>query len=598
MNARDAGTAAGSGGRPPETPRSSGRSPHLSRRALLAAAGAGAAGAALGWFPGIRVPAGRASTIPAPPNFPSGISLYQQTYQNWSQQATIDDVWTCAPASDAEVVTLANWAYQNSYTLRASGFSHNWSPLVLPNGANVDNVVLVNTTDSLTGITVSTSGSPATVTAQGGVSMDNLTAAVLNAGYSFCSIPAPGDITIGGVLAIDGHGTAIPATGETRETGMSYGSVSNLVQSLTAVTWNGSAYALQTFQRSDPAIAPFLVNLGRTFITEVTLEIGKAQNLLCTSTTSIGASTLFAAPASAGSNSFASLVNKCGRVESIWFPFTTTPWVKTWTVSPSQPWYATEVSGPYNYTFANDISQQESDYIEDIVSGVVSITPTFEDLQIGIVDAGLLTTWTYNLWGPAKYTQLYVQPTTERVTSGGWALLTSRASIQQVVYDFYTQYQSLITSYAGNGQYPMNGPLEIRVTGLDQPSESGVSGATTPLLSALTPRPDQPAWNVCVWIDMLTIPTTPECNEFYEQMEQWIFSHYTGSYAAARPEWSKGWAYTSAGPWTNTTMLTSTIPAAINAGQAGSNFSAASAAFDSYDPYRIFSNTFLDTLLP
>jgi hypothetical protein len=144
----------------------------------------------------------------------------------------------------------------------------------------------------------------------------------------------------------------------------------------------------------------------------------------------------------------------------------------------------------------------------------------------------------------------------------------------------------------------MNGPLEIRVTGLDQPSESGVSGATTPLLSALTPRPDQPAWNVCVWIDMLTIPTTPECNEFYEQMEQWIFSHYTGSYAAARPEWSKGWAYTSAGPWTNTTMLTSTIPAAINAGQAGSNFSAASAAFDSYDPYRIFSNTFLDTLLP
>jgi hypothetical protein len=184
------------------------------------------------------------------------------------------------------------------------------------------------------------------------------------------------------------------------------------------------------------------------------------------------------------------------------------------------------------------------------------------------------------------------------VTSGGWALLTSRASIQQVVYDFYTQYQSLITSYAGNGQYPMNGPLEIRVTGLDQPSESGVSGATTPLLSALTPRPDQPAWNVCVWIDMLTIPTTPECNEFYEQMEQWIFSHYTGSYAAARPEWSKGWAYTSAGPWTNTTMLTSTIPAAINAGQAGSNFSAASAAFDSYDPYRIFSNTFLDTLLP
>jgi hypothetical protein len=70
VNARDAGNEAD-------------RSPYLSRRALLAGAGAGAAVAALGWVPGIRIPAGQASTIPTPPNFPSGISLYQQTYQNW-----------------------------------------------------------------------------------------------------------------------------------------------------------------------------------------------------------------------------------------------------------------------------------------------------------------------------------------------------------------------------------------------------------------------------------------------------------------------------------------------------------------------------------
>lgn len=584
MNARQAGSQHGG-------------SSQLSRRGLLAAAGTGVAAAALGWVPGIRIPAGHASTIPTPPNFPAGISLYQQTYQNWSQQATIDNVWTCSPQTDADVVTLANWAYQNGYTLRASGFSHNWSPLVLPNGANVDNVVLVSTTEYLTGISVAAGTSPVTVTAQGGVSMDNLTTAILNAGYGFCTIPAPGDITIGGVLAIDGHGTAIPATGETREAGMSYGSISNLVQSLTAVTWNGSAYALQTFQRDDPAIAPFLVNLGRTFITEVTLEVGAAQRLQCVSNTTISASTLFAEPSSAGSNSFASLVAKTGRVESIWFPFTSTPWIKTWKVAPNQPFLSSEVSSPYNYTFANDISQQESDYIEDIVSGVVSITPAFEDLQVGIVDAGLITTWTGDLWGWSKYTQLYVQPTTERVTSGGWALLTSQASIQQVVYDFYTQYQSMLSSYEANGQYPMNGPLEIRVTGLDQPSESGVSGAAAPLLSALTPRPDQPDWNVCVWIDMLTIPTTPQCNEFYMQMEEWIYSHYTGSYAAARPEWSKGWAYTSAGPWTNTAMLTSTIPAGVNAGQAADSFGAAVAAFNGYDPYGIFTNTFLAALL-
>ena len=114
----------------------------------------------------------------------------------------------------------------------------------------------------------------------------------------------------------------------------------------------------------------------------------------------------------------------------------------------------------------------------------------------------------------------------------------------------------------------------------------------------MTPRPDQPGWDVAVWIDMLTVPGTSSSLAFYEQMEQWLFSHYTGSYASVRPEWSKGWAFSSSGAWTNTTMLTSTIPAAINAGQSQDNFQVASAAFDTYDPHRIFGNTFLDTLLP
>jgi hypothetical protein len=112
------------------------------------------------------------------------------------------------------------------------------------------------------------------------------------------------------------------------------------------------------------------------------------------------------------------------------------------------------------------------------------------------------------------------------------------------------------------------------------------------------PRPDQPSWDVAVWVDMLTVPGTSSSLAFYEQIEQWLFAHYTGSYATVRPEWSKGWAFSTAGAWTNTTMLTGTIPAAINAGQPQDNFQVAPAAFDAYDPYRIFGNTFLDTLLP
>jgi hypothetical protein len=576
----------------------SGRGPHVSRRGLLAGAGAGVAAAALGWMPGVRIPAGNASTIAQPANFPSGISLYQQTFVNWAQQIDIPDVWTCSPETDADVVTLANWAYQNGYRLRALGYSHNWSPLVLAPAESVSNIVLVNTTDYLTNVSIDSSASPVTVTAQAGLSMNSLLSTLQNAGYGFTTVPAPGDLTIGGVLAIDGHGTAIPATGETPVPGTTYGSLSNTIQSMTIVAWNGSAYALQTLQRTEAAIAPFLTHLGRTFVTEVTLEAGANQMLQCQSLIDINVSDLFAAPASAGSNSFASLVNDAGRVESIWFPFTSYPWIKVWSRQPTQPAGTTAVSSPYAYTFANSITTGESDLISDIVDGLTFVTPAFEALQESIVAVGLPATNTQNIWGPSADVLLYVLPSTLRVTAGGWTILTARSSIQQVINDFYTQYSNLVNSYQSSLEWPMNGPLEIRVTGLDNPSEAGISGAVTPLLSAIQPRPDQPSWDAAVWIDMLTIPGTSSSLAFYQAMEQWIFAHYTGSYAAVRPEWSKGWAFSSSGAWTNTTMLTSTIPAAINAGQSQDNFQVAAAAFDAADPYRIFSNSFLDTLLP
>jgi FAD/FMN-containing dehydrogenase len=235
----------------------------------------GAASVVMAWTPVFRATAASGATTSPPANFPSSISVYQQAYQNWSGMIVIEDVWTCAPTSPSDVVTLANWAYANGYRLRAKGMSHGWSPLVLPTGNTGAGYVLVDTTQYLTSVSVGTG----TVTAQAGVTMDTLTTKVAAAGYGFAAIPAPGDITLGGALAIDAHGSAIPATGETKLTGQTYGSLSNLILSITAVVWNGSAYVLQTFQRDDPDIRAFLVHLGRAFITSVTLQVAASQNL-------------------------------------------------------------------------------------------------------------------------------------------------------------------------------------------------------------------------------------------------------------------------------------------------------------------------------
>jgi FAD/FMN-containing dehydrogenase len=578
-----------------------GRSIHTwSRRQFLAASAGAAALGALEWTAVFRVPAASAdSTLAPPPNFPSSIPLYQQAFQNWSGEIVLENAWTCAPQSDVDVVTLTNWAYPAGYQLRARGMMHNWSPLVVPLDSSGANLVLADTTQFLTAVSVNTSGSPATVTAQTGVTMDALLQELENAGLGLTAHPAPGDITIGGALAIDGHGTAIPAIGESIIPGHTYGSVSNLILSLTAVVWSTAQgqYVLRTFDRSDPAIQPLLTHLGRTFITEVTLQVGVNSRLRCQSFVDVAASALFGAPGSS-SQTFDSYVEQSGRVETIWFPFTSAPWLKVWTISPQKPLQSREVDAPYNYVFADVIPQTLSGLIKEILNGDVAVTPTFGQAELAIVTAGLLGTLTADIWGWAKDLLLYVKPSTLRVTANGYAVLTSRAEIQQVIYDFTTYYQSQVALYEAQGDYPMNGPVEIRVTGLDTPSDVEIASATTPQLSALRLRPDQPNWDVAVWFDILTMPGTPYADQFYRGIEQWMFSHYTGSYAAVRPEWSKGWAYTTTAAWSDPTMLGSVIPNTLRVGQSvGDNWDSALATLDTYDPYKVFSNAFLNSFM-
>lgn len=556
---------------------------------------------AIDWTPVFQVPAASAqSTLPTPPDFPPSIPLYQQAFQNWSGEILLENAWTCAPASDSDVVTLANWAYPVGYEIRARGKMHNWSPLAIPVGTNGANLVLADTTQNLTAVAIDTSSSPSTVTAQTGVTMDVLLQTLEDRGLGLTAHPAPGDITIGGVLAIDGHGTAIPAAGEKMIPGHTYGSVSNLILSLTAVVWSSTqgCYVLQQFDRSDPAIQPLLVHLGRSFITEVTLQVGANTRLRCQSFTDVPASALFGRPGSS-SQTFDSYVEDAGRVETIWFPFTSEPWLKVWTVSPTKPLLSREVDAPYNYVFSDIIPQTLSTLIKEILDGDVAITPTFGQAELEIVTAGLVGTLTADIWGWAKDLLLYVKPSTLRVTANGYAVLTNRASIQQVINDFITYYENQVALYEAGGNYPMNGPVEIRVTGLDDPADVDIDSAVTPQLSALRPRPDQPGWDVAVWFDILTMPGTPLSDQFYRSIETWMFTNYTGSYAAVRPEWSKGWAYTDTAAWSDPTMLGTTIPNAVSAGQPpGDSWGAALATLDSYDPHRVFSNVFLNTFMP
>ncbi|HEX9713004.1 MAG TPA: cholesterol oxidase substrate-binding domain-containing protein [Actinomycetota bacterium] len=562
----------------------------ISRRTFLRSA---AATAAVAWLPAFRVARADAS-CPAPPAFPRNIELYRQAYRNWAGDIAVDDVWTCAPSRAEQILLLADWAAAYGYRLRAQGMRHNWSPLTIEPGSACEEILLVDTTQHLTGMTL-LDGEPARVKVQAGATMEELLGYLQAAGLGMTTFPAPGDVTVGGVLAIDGHGAAIPALGETRKSGHTYGSVSNMVLSLTAIVWDkrSGRYRLREFDRRDPACAALLVNLGRAFITEVTLQVGSNDMLRCESFVDIPASELFASPGSGG-RTFASVLEGSGRAEAIWFPFTEYPWVKVWTISDEKPAGARRVDGPYNYPFTDNIPAPLAELAGEIVRGNGHMTPTFGKMSYEVVRAGLLATSSMDLWGASKDVMLYVRPTTMRVTTSGSAVLARRSAIQQVLADFCAQYGRMVETYRQRGSYPMNMPLQLRVTGLDHPAEVEMNGASPPLISSLAPRADHPEWDVAIWFDALSFPGTPDANAFYQELEEWMHQHFSGT-TAVRPEWSKGWAYTGDGPWTRSEMLTSTIPDGFRARTRG--WDEAIEILDQLDPHRVFSNAFLDRLL-
>lgn len=568
----------------------------MTRRSVLRASAA-ALGAS--WIPVGFVTSARAGIgAEAPPDFPHGIELFRTVYENWAGEIRVDDVWTCLPRSPADVVEVVNWAYDHGWVVRARGFQHGWAPLtVTQNGAGVATTLLVDTTRHLTGMEV-LSSSPAAVRVQTGASMDDLLAFLESHGLGVTNTPAPGDLSVGGVLAINGHGASVPAAGETRLPGHTYGSLSNLILSITAVVWDAGAgrYALRTFERADPLCKALLTHVGRSFVTEVTLRTGPNYNLRCVSHVDIPASELFAAPGSGAARTFASFVEQSGRAEAIWFAFTSHPWLKVWSVSPaaltSRP-----VISPYNYVFSDNVPEPVAELAERLLGGAWELTPTFGELQYRTAVAGLTSTATFDLWGKSKNLLLYIRPNTLRETANGYAVHTRRGSIQRVVSEFAAFYQAQLAAYQARGLFPVTGQVEIRVAGLDRAGDVGVAGAEPPALSAARPRTDHPEWDVIVWFDVLTFPTAPALHSFYREMEAFFFTNYSGSYAGARAEWSKGWGYTTSAAWADPIVLGQIVPNSYRRGS-DPTWDWAVATLNSFDPHRVFSNAFLDVLMP
>jgi FAD/FMN-containing dehydrogenase len=571
---------------------------HLSRRAFAQVTVAAASWLAVGQ---IAAGTAAAAAYPVPTGFPGDLSRLTRTrFRNWCGEVRVDDLWSYAPTSAQEIVTLANWARRQSYRLRATGYRHAWPPYIVEDEASASaKVILLDMTAQLTKVTVGSGR----VRTQPGATIDAVLTALRAAGRGLAGYPAIGQVSIGGVLAVDGHGAGVPADGETPLAGQGFGSLSNLVLELTAVVWNESTreYALRTFQRTDPAISPLLVSLGRSVITEVVLRTAKDQRLRCQSFTDIPWTELYAAPGSPaatkpGARTFSSLIGRSGRVDAVWAPFTDNPWVHTWTIAPTKPAPSREVRSPYNYPFTDRIPPAVSHLATSMVSDNPSSAPLFGQLMQAEVTAGLLATHSSDLWGWSKDVMVWTRATSLPTNDFGLTVLCRRRDIQARLSKFVAGFVARRDAWRALSRYPINMPLHVRVSGLDEPSVAG-RGARLATLSAISPRPDHPEWDTAVWFNLMSLPGTPDSFTFCAELESWATSR-AGFGDAVRVEWSKDWAYSPAGPWTDADALAHRIPDSLSVGRvAAEKWAPQVAELKRYDPYGVFNSDFLDRLL-
>ena len=420
---------------------------------------------------------------------------------------------------------------------------HGWTPLTVVHGADVDKVILADTTQHLNTISVNTSGSPKTVTAGAGATLDSILQALQNAGLG---------LGVGARAGCADHRRraggerprrrAPPHGRDQPRHDLRVAQQPGRVAHRRRVEHRAQRLRAQDLQPVGPRDqapahppGPGVHHLGD--------PAGRANyRLRCQSWYDIPTSTLFGPPGTAAAPSPATSAPPDGSRRS-GSRSPRSPWVKVWTPTPNKPFFSRKVNVPYNYPFSDNLPPRRTS------SRVRSLgQPAGTPLRRAAAPSwptGIIATGTWDIWGWSKDTLLYIRPTTLRLSEGGGAVITSRANVQRVINEFTTWYANRIAHYRVAGpvpdQRPGRDPL-LRAS-INPPTSGPPAGP--PTISSMRPRPDHPEWDTAIWLNVLGIPNTPGMYEFYRGMEQWMIA-ISGSYAAFRPEWSKGWAFTAA----------------------------------------------------
>ena len=503
------------------------------------------------------------------------IPLEPRNYENWSRMIRVHDVPTATPRTDEEALDVVRWAATQGYRVRPMGAFHTWAPLAFEDATDV---VAIDQSQ-LTGLVDFTYVPVPAATFRTGTTLaqavrlleeiDNRGASDAP-GWAWPDYPGVPDVTIGGMLAIGAHGAGVRQRAGQPDL---FGTVSNLVLGFTAIVSEGDDYVIRSFRRDDPDAAALLVHLGAAYLLTVTMRV-VPNCYLGRRVEYPDWEIAYAATAEAGS--IQSLVEEHGRVQALWFPFTRTPVVQHFT----EEGYVEgpRVTEPLTVRLSPDLPTAFTGAFTQALAHLPWLTPMVE--RAVLAEMKRLSPPDQEWHGTSGNMLLYVQHDTLRVVSLAYAVHVRADEVQQAIHDLAHQFDRMLHDYAHAGHDPINSCLEMRVTDVDREDAVGFPGAVPAMLSAGLPIDGSER---VIWFDVVTTPGMPMAWEFYAEYESWLWQRFPDG---ARPEWSKAWAVSGAGPWTDERVL-NTVRERVRP---------AVEVWDRLDARRVYGSALLDRL--
>lgn len=472
------------------------------------------------------------------------IALEPRSYENWSRMIRVDDVLTATPQSDEEALEVVRWAAEQGYRVRPMGAFHTWSPLVFEDATNIvaiDQSRMTGLIDFAYEPVPAATFRAGTTLAQAVRALEEIDnrGASDAPGWAWPDYPGVPDVTIGGMLAIGAHGAGIRQRSDQPDL---FGTVSNLVLGFTAIVSEGDDYVIREFRRDDPDAAALLVHLGAAYLLTVTMRVVPNCHL---SRRVEYPDWQVAYAATAESGSLQALVEEHGRVQALWFPFTKTPVVQHFTEEAYVE--GPRVTEPLTVRLSPDLPAGFTGAFTKTLAHLPWLTPMVE--RAVLAEMKHLSPPDHEWHGTSGNMLLYVQHDTLRVVSLAYAVHVRASDVQQAIHDLAHQFDRMLHDYAHAGHEPINSCLEMRVTDVDRAEAVGLAGAVPAALSAGLPINDSER---VIWFDVVTTPGMPMAWEFYAEYEAWLWQRFPDG---LRPEWSKAWAVSADGPWTNEHVL-------------------------------------------